>query len=614
MESILFSRKNIPNTIYQITIGSIIFIAAYFMIFGYYNHLQQKEQDHLHELAAISKTLALQIDGDVYERLLAKYPDKDQIKFNSQDSDYLQIHNQLKKAAQQNDRKSPIYILTKKKKGKGFFFGVSSSEEPYFRHEYSNFPPELANQFNSGGKITCYEDDHGTWLSAFTPIHNSQGLVVGVVQVDNVFSNFKASAQAGLLKDFLISLAIVFLISLLLKHYLRKIVRLMKEKEIAENQAEVKAKFLSTMSHEIRTPMNAVIGLTNVLLRDQPREDQLENLNTLKFSADMLLSLINDILDYSKIEAGKISFENIDFDLRQLITNINKTLLVKAKEKQIDLRMEIEDSIPELVIGDPVRISQIITNLISNAIKFTSEGYVAIQLKLLQKQNKKATIRFSIKDTGIGISQSKFEEIFNSFSQADSDTTRKFGGTGLGLSITKKLLELQNSQIKLESSIGNGSTFYFDLTMPVSEKTEDKKISTKTLESPLQNFEGIEILLVEDNKINVMVAKKFLSKWGLKVDVAENGQIAVDKAQQKDYKLILMDLDMPVMDGYEATQQIRKLSGEKYQSLPIIALSASAVADYKRNAQDAGMNDFITKPFQPHQLNKTISQYLSVPV
>ncbi len=402
---------------------------------------------------------------------------------------------------------------------------------------------------------------------------------------------------------------IVVMMHYFLRQYLRKVVRLMRDKEMAEHQAEIKTKFLSTMSHEIRTPMNGVIGLSNILLTENPREDQVQNLRTLKFSADLLLALINDILDYSKLEAGKISFEKIDFNLHHLVKNIISSLQITDKAQGLELIANIEDNVPKFVVGDPVRLSQILTNLVGNAIKFTKEGHVKVTLKLGNNSN---NIRFEIEDTGIGISKEKYNDIFQSFSQADTATTRKYGGTGLGLSITKKLLELQGSRIHVESEVNKGSVFFFNLNLPTGKENKQDTETNEEAFNPNVNFDGAPILLVEDNRINVMVAKKFLTKWGLKVDVAENGQVAVDKVKENDYCLVLMDLDMPVMDGYQATKTIRSLGQDKFNDLPIIALSASAVADFKIRAMQSGMDEFITKPFQPKELFNQLSKFIPV--
>lgn len=383
-------------------------------------------------------------------------------------------------------------------------------------------------------------------------------------------------------------------------------IELEKAKEKAEGATVAKTQFLSTMSHEIRTPMNAVIGLTHLLLQENPRDDQLDNLQTLKFSAENLLSLINDILDFSKIEAGKIEFEQISFKLVDMVNSIKHSMEYKAKEKGIELKLEIDKRIPETVKGDPTRLAQILNNLISNAVKFTEKGYVKMAISNQGIDKNGIKLGFTVKDTGIGIPAEKLDSIFESFSQASSATTRKYGGTGLGLAITKKLLDLFGSNIQVLSTEGEGTTFSFVLTMGLPDASEKVSTTYLTDETANTSWAG-DILLAEDNKVNVKIACKFLKKWGLEVDVAENGLIAVQLAEKKKYDLVLMDLQMPVMDGYEATKQIREL----YPDIPIIALTASALLEVKAEAIAAGMSDYASKPFNPTELKKKINQFLS---
>ena len=382
---------------------------------------------------------------------------------------------------------------------------------------------------------------------------------------------------------------------------------LVKAKEDAEKAADSKSEFLSMMSHEIRTPMNAVVGITHLLLEENPNPSQLEHLRTLQFSAENLLGLINDILDFSKIEAGKIDLEEQAFDIVQLLSNIKQSHFLPADERGNKIKLYLDDDCPKIVIGDQVRIGQIITNLVSNGIKFTKDGKVSIEMNLKEKDQKNATIEFIIADTGIGIPEEKQKTIFESFTQATSSTTRKYGGSGLGLAITKNLLHLMGSDIKLESTVGEGAKFIFTLKLGIGESKNEKKKSTPVDLSGF-SLDGYQILLVEDNPVNVLVAKKFLTKWGAEVSHAENGQVAVDMLENGIYDVVLMDLQMPIMDGYTATKEIRKFD----KSTPIIALTASALIDEKDKAFNLGMNDYLTKPFNPNDLFGKIVKHTPV--
>ena len=385
---------------------------------------------------------------------------------------------------------------------------------------------------------------------------------------------------------------------------------LMIAKQKAEEAARAKSNFLSTMSHELRTPMNAVIGLAYILLQDNPKPNQIENLKTLKFSGENLLALINDILDFSKIEADKIHLEQADFSLKDLFVNLRNVFQFKIDEKSIKFETYIDEAIPLYLVGDPTRLNQILSNLLSNAVKFTEKGSIKLSVKQLSEDEKQVDILFCVSDTGIGIPKDQQQEIFNSFTQASSETTRKYGGTGLGLSITKKLLELHNSHIELESTVGEGSRFFFKLSFQKSNKTTLQEQQPESLE--FIRFNGEDILLVDDNQVNLFVAKKFLKNWGLNVHTASNGQEALEKVQTKIFRLILMDLQMPVMSGYESSAAIRKMGNTVYQKVPIIALTASALLEVQEKVQAAGMNDYITKPFNPLVLNHKIAKYLNI--
>ncbi|MEO9802451.1 MAG: response regulator [Reichenbachiella sp.] len=374
-------------------------------------------------------------------------------------------------------------------------------------------------------------------------------------------------------------------------------------KEKAESAARSQSDFLSMISHEIRTPLNAVIGLTNYLIGDKPKKQHVDDLKTLKFSAEHLHVLINDVLDYSKLDAGKIEFEEVDVDVLEMAKNIVKGFDNKAKEKDIYLSFIHDEDIPSFIVCDGLRLSQILTNLLGNAIKFTDEGGVTLSMNTVMLTKKRVSIKFSVEDSGIGIPKDKLKTIFDSFSQASTSTTREYGGTGLGLSITKRILDLQNTKINVFSVENQGSRFYFTQTFAISDSQE--KVIEKA--SELHNeLEGKRILLVEDNPVNVMVAKKFLSRWDIAVDVAENGREALEKTAIESYDLILMDLQMPEMDGYTASEELRK----RGYTVPILALTASVMLDVGDRVFKSGMNDFITKPFDPDDLYNKIRSHI----
>ena len=378
-------------------------------------------------------------------------------------------------------------------------------------------------------------------------------------------------------------------------------------KEKAEEATRAKSLFLSMMSHEIRTPMNAIVGLTNLLLQNDPREDQRERLNLLKFSGHNLLTIINDILDFSKIEAGKLVLESIDINLKKLLSDTRQMLEPRAQEKNISLYLKYDSKLPEFLKGDTVRISQIVTNLLSNAIKFTERGYVELSLKSLGEEKGKYKVQFSVKDTGIGIEADKLETIFEHFTQADNDITRRFGGTGLGLTITKGLLHLMGSKIDLESVPGYGSTFSFVLTM---DKGKDVQVSeASAAPGKFGDDETISVLLVEDNRINQIVALNFLQQWGVSVDIANDGFEALTMVTRKSYNMVFMDLQMPGMDGYEASRKIRALDDPYFKEIPIIALTAAAMSGMRDKVMENGMNDFISKPFDPEELRLKVAKF-----
>lgn len=380
--------------------------------------------------------------------------------------------------------------------------------------------------------------------------------------------------------------------------------QLIQAKEEAVQLNTAKDMFISVMSHEIRTPLNAVIGISNLLIEDHPDASQLENLKVLKFSADNLMTLINDVLDFTKVETGNVELEKADLNIRELVGSVVNSLQYKAQDKHIYIRADIDESLPAHILGDKTRICQILLNLAGNAVKFTDKGGVTIDLKVIEQTAGQVRIRFEVADTGIGIPPDKINTVFESFKQAQTNTTRLYGGTGLGLAISKRLVELHESRINVESIYGHSSKFWFTVTFDKGRNILDN--NTVELKIGLK----LNVLVVDDNHINRLLIDKVMKKWGINADFAENGLIAINKIESNhNYDVVLMDIHMPQMGGIEATKILRTMEDPYCRQLPIIALTASVLNDQMDMIGESGMNDYILKPFDQKVLYDKISKY-----